>query len=361
MPITGVTLYDNGFAVFEREAMVNGNGQMDLYFPKTLIKDVLESLQFAGDAGSNVGNIAYEATKPTANIELDRESPFIQLLQSLVGCNVELEIKQGQCVGDDVRMQSGRIIGIENDIPSESSKENVPCVSLYQIGGRLKVVPITAVNAVKLLEERTQQDISFSLDLTKNENRDDMQKLSVFYSNVETPKKLIARYGFKVNEWKSSYRMTYSLDKRQSLMLHGLAIIENSLWEDWNDVRVTLVVGTPALQSAKELKDEGVWRLSIKSLDGSITNIRANPKDSVLAVKAKIGKKNGMSPFSFKLIFCGKTVEDGRQLSDYTINDRAQLQMTKIESRGTQSSGTSEQVMQLSFTRLVLYINYYVT
>ncbi len=343
MPVTGVTLYDNGFAVFEREAFVNGNGQMDLYFPKTLIKDVLESLQFAGEAGPNVGNIAYEATKPTANIEFDNNSPFIQLLQSLVGCNVELEIKA--VVGDDVHVQSGRIIGIENEIPNETAKgDNIPNVSLYQTGGRLKVIPITSVNAVRLLEERTQQDVSFSLDLTKNQNRDDMQKLSVFYSNVESPKKLVARYGFKVNEWKSSYRMTYSLDKPQCLMLHGLAIIENSLWEDWNDVRVTLVVGTPALQSAKELKDEGIWRLSVKSLDGSVTNIRANPKDSVLAVKAKIGKKNGISPFSFRLVFCGKTVEDGRQLSDYTINDRAQLQMTKIDGRGSQSSGTSEQV-----------------
>lgn len=342
MPITGVTLYDNGYAVFEREALVSGSGQMDLYFPKTLIKDVLESLQFAGDAGPNVGNIAYEATKPTANIEFDESSPFVHLLQSLVGCNVDLEMK-----GDEPACtESGRIIGIEHEIPRDDSSkaQNVPHVSLYKSGGRLKVIPISGINEVKLLEERTQQDVSFSLDLTKNENRDDMQKLSVFYSGVDSPRSLIARYGFKVNEWKSSYRMTYSLEKPQSLMLHGLAIIENSLWEDWNDVKVTLVVGTPALESERQLKDEGVWSLSIKSLDGSITNIRANPKDSVLAVKAKIGKKKGISPFSFKLMFCGKAVEEGRQLSDYTINDRAQLHMTKVDSSGIRSGGTPQQV-----------------
>ena len=46
MPITGVTLYDNGYAVFEREATVHGNGQIDLYFPSELMKSVLESLEF---------------------------------------------------------------------------------------------------------------------------------------------------------------------------------------------------------------------------------------------------------------------------------------------------------------------------
>ena len=80
-----------------------------------------------------------------------------------------------------------------------------------------------------------------------------MQKLCVFYSNVEPQKKLIARYGFQVSEWKSSYRMTYANEKPSCLMLHGLAIIENSLWEDWE-----VVVGTPALQSTNELKNEGI-------------------------------------------------------------------------------------------------------
>ena len=30
MPITGVILYDNGYAVFERQTLVHGHGQIDL-------------------------------------------------------------------------------------------------------------------------------------------------------------------------------------------------------------------------------------------------------------------------------------------------------------------------------------------
>lgn len=341
MPITGVTLYDNGYAVFEREAFIQGNGQIDLYFPQNLMKSVLESLQFLGDASSNVGNIAYEATKPKASISFDDGEPLVGLVRSLVGSLVTLEMKEG---GESIE---GRVLGIEDGLPDPGvdGHNNIPHVSMYLPGGRLATYPLTKVLSVHLNEEQTRQDITFSLDLTKNKSKDDMQKLSVFFANVDTAKQLICRYGFQVSEWKSSYRMSCNQDDPSHLMLHGLAIIENSLWEDWNDVKVTLVVGAPAIHSEKEQNDEGIWRLSIKTLDGSTLTVRANPKDSVLAVKGKIAKKRGVSPSSFKLVFCGKTVEDGRQLSDYTISDNAVLHMTQIDSRaGIQNQGTQTQV-----------------
>ena len=334
MPITGVTLYDNGYAVFERETTVTGNGQIDLYFPTDLMKNVLESLEFLGDASANVGNIAYEATKPTANIEISESEPLLSLIRSLVGCQVVLQTNDEAEQGIE-----GRVLGIEDNIITGDCK--MEHVALYHPGGRLGMYPLDKIRNICLSEEQVRQDISFSLDLTKNNSRDDMQKLSVFYSNVDSPKSLVARYGFQVSEWKSSYRMSSDPRQPNQLMLHGLAIIENSLWEDWNDVKVTLVVGAPAIHSEKEQNDEGVWRLVVKTLDGSSITIRANPKDSILAVKSKVAKKKGVSPFSFKLVFCGKSVEDGRSLSDYTINDNAVLHMSYVDSRGKAGGGAA--------------------
>ena len=339
MPITGVTLYDNGYAVFEREALVQGHGQIDLYFPQELMKSVLETLQFFGDAATNVGNISYEATKPSASINFSQDEPLVDLLRSIVGSHVGLNMK-------DETMIEGRVLGVE-DLPDAGSDRNVPHVSIYFPGStsRLGTFPVSSVATISLYEEQLKQDIAFSLDLTKNKNKDSMQKLSVFYSNIETKRNLIARYGFQVSEWKSSYRMMVSPDNPTTVMLHGLAIIENSLTEDWNDVKVRLVVGAPAIHSAKEVQDEGVWRLTIKCLDGSSLSVRANPKDSVLALKAKIGKKKSMLPTNFKLIFCGKAVEEGRLLSDYTIKDGALLHMQSTDTRANQSSGPSIQVV----------------
>jgi hypothetical protein len=339
MNITGVTLFDNGYAVFERETTIQGNGHIDLYFPSSLMKSVLDSLQFLGAAAPNVGNIAYEATKPTATVEISQDDPMFTLIKTLIGNHVALQMK-------DDTLVDGRILGTDR---VEHHDNYVLHVSMYLAGGTLATYPVTDIKKVSLIDEQIKRDINFSLDLTQNKSKDDMQKLSVFFSNVDTPQILIARYGFKVNEWKSSYRMTFATDQSTSFMLHGLAIIENSLWEDWNDVKVTLVVGAPSIVSSTDVSDEGVWKLVIKALDGSTLNVRANPKDPVLRVKAKIGKKKNINPFTFKLVFCGKTVEDGRQLSDYTISDNAVLHMAEIDGVSTRSLRSSEGTSQTQF------------
>ena len=338
MPINGVTLYDNGYAVFQREAKVVGHGHVDLYFPSEHMQSVLESLQFSGDAGRKVGNIAYEATRPSSSITVQQGSPLIGLLRSLTGVRVSLQQREGGA------KLEGRILGVENLKVGDSELQHV---SIVQDGGILRTLSVHDIASFHVLESQVQHDIKFSLDLIHNSSKHNMQKLSVFYSNVESPGVLVARYGFKVNEWKSSYRMQLS-DGTTKLSLDGLAIIENTLDEDWSDINLTLVVGAPALERASQSDvDHGEWELSIKALDGSFVKIRADPKDPVLTVKAKVARKKGMNPSSFKLVFAGKAVEDGRVLSDYSIRNFSTLHMMKIEGKG--SSGRDEAASQAQF------------
>lgn len=95
MPIRGVTLYDNGYAVFQRETTVGGQGHVDLYFPSEHMQSVLESLQFSGTAGKKVGNIAYEATRPSSSIDIQRENPLLGLLRALTGVRMLLQERAG--------------------------------------------------------------------------------------------------------------------------------------------------------------------------------------------------------------------------------------------------------------------------
>ena len=330
MPIRGVTLYDNGYAVFQRETTVGGHGHVDLYFPSEHMQSVLESLQFSGTAGKKVGNIAYEATRPSSSIDIQRENPLLGLLRSLTGVRMSLQERAG-----DGRID-GRILGVENLTVGDSKLEHV---SVLLDGGAIRTLSVQDITSFQVLETQVQQDIKFSLDLLQNSSKHNMQKLSVFYSDVEGQATLIARYGFQVSEWKSSYRMQILGDSSR-LDLQGLAIVENILDEDWNDVNLTLVVGAPAIEKASRGSvDHGEWEISIKTLDGSLVKVRANPKDPVLLIKAKVAKKKGMKPSSFKLVFAGKPVEDGRVLSDYSIRNCSTLHMMKVEGKGGGGAG----------------------
>ena len=341
MAITGVTLYDNGYAVFQREVMVQGHGSINLYFTPEQMKSVLESLQFLGDVGKKVGNIAYEATKPEASISLRSSEPLVGLLRSLVGRMISVQILSAACEGG-LETITGRILGVDERLHDLNSKTQIEHVSLLLEGGVMRTMPVNSIHSFHILEAQVQQDLAFSLDLEQNRNKADVQKLSVFFSDVETPQKLIARYGFSVNEWKSSYRMKLS-DHPTQFQLDGLAIVENTLDEDWNEVSLTLVVGAPAIEKPSPGIDSGIWTVFIKAVDGTTFSVKMNPKDSVLKLKAKIAKKKIIPFSSFRLIFAGKQVDDGRQLSDYSIGNNSTLHMVSVAGAAAISGDTSSQ------------------
>ena len=316
--------------------MVAGHGHVDLYFPSEHMRSVLESLQFAGEAGKKVGNIAYEATRPSSSIDIQRDSPLLGLLRSLTGVRMTLKEKRGE------GLVVGRVLGVEK-LAAVAGDTKLDHVSLVLDGGAaIRTVAVQDIASFQVLETQVQEDLKFSLDLLQNSSKHNMQKLSVFYSDVEAAgTTLVARYGFQVSEWKSSYRMQIQ-EGSTRVDLQGLAIVENTLDEDWNDVKLTLVVGAPALEKTSQGSvDHGEWELSIKALDGSVVKVRANPKDPVLLIKAKVGKKKGMKPSTFKLVFAGKPVEDGRVLSDYSIRNCSTLHMMKVEGKGGGRAGTA--------------------
>ena len=344
MAITGVTLYDNGYAVFQREVMVQGHGSINLYFTPEQMKSVLESLQFLGDVGKKVGNIAYEATKPEASITLRSSEPLVGLLRSLVGRMISIQVMSSAREGEGgLETINGRILGVDERLHDLNSKTQIEHVSLLLEGGVMRTMPVKSIHSFHILEAQVQQDLAFSLDLEQNRNKADVQKLSVFFSDVETPQKLIARYGFSVNEWKSSYRMRLS-DHPTQFQLDGLAIVENTLDEDWNEMSLTLVVGAPAIEKPSPGIDSGIWTIFIKAVDGTTFSVKMNPKDSVLKLKGKIAKKQKIPFSSFRLIFAGKQVDDGRQLSDYSIGNNSTLHMVSVAGAAAISGDSSSQV-----------------
>ena len=323
MPIKEVFLYDNGYAVFHREALVEGSGQIDLFFHRQHMKSVLDSLRFYGEASSKVGNIAYESTKPEANVDIKSDQPFLDLLSQMRGLDVKI-------VSQDGASLIGRLLGVEAGLSDDHEDRRVssPLAILFVNRQTVRTTPLAKILSVEVFDDRMKRDVSHALDLVTVSEKEEVQKLSIFFSDVPSVQTVQSQYGLVVAEWKSSYRLVFSNDSHSAFQLDGMAIVENNLDEDWTNVQLTLVVGAPPLHTAESTSlDAGLWRLLLHDVDGTQFSVRCNPKDTIMSIKMKIREKRSTPPHTYKLIFAGKELDEGRLVSDYTINNYSTLKM----------------------------------
>ncbi len=234
LPIRQLTLYKQGIGYFERRGKVEDQ-MVSLVIPRDATNDVLKSLNVIVHQGGQVLSVDYETPEDKQkvldelSIKLSERSSMVDLLVSLRGSRVTLRL-------DDYQEVSGQVIGVEASL---TAAQQPATVLLQPDTGSVQVWSIAQVHGISLLDERASTDVAFFLNLSRTEQA--RTTLAVRLS--EGKHDLGISYLAPSPTWRVSYRIV--ADRPNQARLVGWGLFDNSLDEDLEDVKLTLMSGRP--------------------------------------------------------------------------------------------------------------------
>ncbi|MGE3466042.1 MAG: hypothetical protein AB7J13_03845 [Pyrinomonadaceae bacterium] len=254
LPIRRVILYSNGVAYIERRGFVNGSAEVNLSFKQSQVDDVLKSMVVLDLGQGKIGAVSYNSSMPasarTAEIpfsveseseESDTESGGLaNVLAQLQGARVLVVSSKGTA--------SGAVLTVEKRKSAPAKKDDSPSLPVnYSVviaseSGELTSFDLADIRSVKLLEEGTRKDLNEFANATASTRRRDAKTISVT-SQGTGRREMVVSYVVAAPIWKTTYRVV--LDTEGKPFFQGWAIVDNVSDEDWQNVQLSLISGSP--------------------------------------------------------------------------------------------------------------------
>ncbi|MCW5958722.1 MAG: hypothetical protein KIS76_01090 [Pyrinomonadaceae bacterium] len=245
LPIRRVILYSNGVSYIERRGFVNGNAEIDLSFKQSQVDDVLKSIIVLDLGRGRIGAVSYNSSAPPS--AKMAEIPFSVapettgtggisgVLAQLQGARVSLATASGTV--------SGSILTVEKRaVRDEKTERTATFLVIASDGGEISNYDLADVRSVKLLDEGTKRDINEFATASASTRRRDAKTITVT-SEGSGQREMIVSYTIAAPIWKTTYRVV--LDDAGKPFFQGWAIVDNVSDEDWENVQLSLVSGTP--------------------------------------------------------------------------------------------------------------------
>jgi hypothetical protein len=249
LPIRRVILYSNGVAYIERRGTISGHAEINLSFKQSQVDDVLKSMVVLDLGQGRIGAVSYNSSAPPsarlADIPFSIESGTANensgglagVLSQLQGARV--------VVATGNRTATGSILTVEQR-KSQIDGNKPPVITHALVvaseTGELTSFDLAEVRSVKLLDDGARRDVSEFASAAASARRRDAKTI-VVTSDGAGSREMLVSYTIAAPIWKTTYRVV--LDQSGKPFFQGWAIVDNVGDEDWNNISLSLVSGTP--------------------------------------------------------------------------------------------------------------------
>ena len=246
LPIRRVILYSNGVAYIERRGMVSGHAEVNLSFKQSQVDDVLKSMIVLDLGQGRIGAVSYNSSAPPSARIADIPFSVASATQSSGLAGVLGQLQGARVlVTTATRTAAGSILTVEErraQIDSTKPAVVTHALVIASEGGELSSFDLADVRSVKLIDEGTRRDIAEFASATAAARRRDAKTI-VVTSDGAGAREMLVSYTVAAPIWKTTYRVV--LDASGKPFFQGWAIVDNVSEEDWNEVQLSLISGTP--------------------------------------------------------------------------------------------------------------------
>ena len=249
LPIRRVILYSNGVAYIERRGTITGHAEINLSFKQSQVDDVLKSMVVLDLGQGRIGAVSYNSSAPPAarladipfSIEPgtngDTQGGLAGILRQLQGAQV--------LVSTAMRSASGSILTVEERKAQPDANHpavNRPALVITSGNGELISFDLAEVRSIKIIDEGAKRDISEFAHASASARRRDAKTI-VVTSDGSGAREMLVSYTIAAPIWKTTYRVV--LDAQNKPFFQGWAIVDNVSDEDWKNVSLSLISGSP--------------------------------------------------------------------------------------------------------------------
>lgn len=249
LPLRRVILYSNGVAYFERRGLVSPHAEVNLPFKQSQIDDVLKSMLVLDLGKGHIGSVSYNSSAPAsarlndipfsieAGTDENGEGGLSAILKQLQGARVT--------VTTSTRTAQGAILTVE-ERKSQIDADKPPVVAhslvIASESGELASFDLAEVRTVRLLDDGARHNVTEFASVSASTRQRDAKTISIT-SDGASARELVVSYTVAAPIWKTTYRVV--LDTEGKPFFQGWAIVDNVGEEDWSDIQLSLVSGTP--------------------------------------------------------------------------------------------------------------------